>query len=367
MNDFVRLLVVDDDEDDLLLIEAMLKESQFLRYDVEFVDSFYKAENRLGCKAFDVCLVDYYLGDRCGIDLIDTKKNFGLNLAMIVVTGREDEKLDHEALRAGASDYLVKGEFDARLLERSIRYALQRNRMTAKLVASSRLSALGEMSASIAHEINNPLAIVKGHASTLAKMFQRGVDDRDQLLASLDSIARNTKRMANIIDSLRKFSRDGKSDPFQIVRLKEIVDEALVLCRERFIHRGVHLIEPEIPDELFVQCRHSEILQVVVNLLNNAFDAVEDLDERWVRLELAQGHDITELSVVDSGRGVASHIQERMMEPFFTTKVFGRGTGLGLSISQKIVESHQGRLFLDVDSPNTKFVVQIPHAQEQSA
>jgi signal transduction histidine kinase len=104
-----------------------------------------------------------------------------------------------------------------------------------------------------------------------------------------------------------------------------------------------------------------------MNLLVNAIDATETLGEKWVKIDLADKGDQIELSITDSGSGIPKEVQDKMMQPFFTTKAVGSGMGLGLSISNGIIESHQGKLFLDTTSPRTRFVFLIPKVQGELA
>jgi signal transduction histidine kinase len=125
----------------------------------------------------------------------------------------------------------------------------------------------------------------------------------------------------------------------------------------------VQLIKPLIDENLTIQCRPSEISQVLLNLLNNAFDAVEDLPQRWVKIDVKEVDDQVNLTVTDSGQGIDVALRDKIMQPFFTTKPVGKGTGLGLSISSGIVESHHGKFVLDPKSPFTSFQMTLPKRQ----
>jgi C4-dicarboxylate-specific signal transduction histidine kinase len=103
-----------------------------------------------------------------------------------------------------------------------------------------------------------------------------------------------------------------------------------------------------------------EISQVLLNLLTNAFHAVADRKGAWVKIELDKKPQKLHLRVVDAGTGIPLSIREKIFQPFFTTKDIGQGTGLGLSISKKILETHNGRLFLDTSCPNTTMVIELP-------
>jgi signal transduction histidine kinase len=116
-----------------------------------------------------------------------------------------------------------------------------------------------------------------------------------------------------------------------------------------------------------LECRPTQITQVLLNLLNNARDAAEESEERWVQLDVTELADWIRISVTDSGKGIPVEIREKIMSPFFTTKAVGKGTGLGLSITKSIVDSHRGTLILDEESVQTRFVIELPKRQPQEA
>jgi signal transduction histidine kinase len=231
----------------------------------------------------------------------------------------------------------------------------------ASLVHSGRMSALGEMSAGIAHEINNPLAMIAGKARKLRKLIGAPEFNATEAAESLDVIDKTVFRITKVVKGLKGLTRDGEADPFELCSLRSIVDDTLGFCTSRFNSNGVELRTPEIPDEWKVSVRATQIGQVILNLLNNALDAVSgDLDPRWVELGVNKEDRHFVITVTDSGPGIPAHVREKIMIPFFTTKEAGKGTGLGLSISRKIMESHGGTLTLDPNPKPTKFIVHLP-------
>jgi PAS domain S-box-containing protein len=234
----------------------------------------------------------------------------------------------------------------------------------AKLAASSRMSALGLMASGVAHEINTPLGIIQMHSEKLGRLAARPPIAASEVLATSERIQATTLRIARIIRGLRAFSRDSTGDPFERARLGTLVEDALALCRERFKSREVEL-EARVPEpELELDCRPVQVVQVLVNLLSNAFDAVSSCPERRVSLEAGVDGDQVVLAVIDSGAGIEPALRSQLMEPFFTTKEVGQGTGLGLSISKGIAESHGGSLVLDTASTQTRFVLRFPRRRE---
>jgi signal transduction histidine kinase len=104
---------------------------------------------------------------------------------------------------------------------------------------------------------------------------------------------------------------------------------------------------------------------VILNLLNNSVDAISELKEKWIEIVVAETASCIEVKITDSGRGIPKEIQNKIFNPFFTTKVVGKGTGLGLSISKGIIEAHGGHFQINNECPNTQFVIQLPKCQNQ--
>jgi C4-dicarboxylate-specific signal transduction histidine kinase len=175
-------------------------------------------------------------------------------------------------------------------------------------------------------------------------------------------------RIAKIVSGLRTFSRSGAQDPLVPSAVRTIVDDSIALCGERFRIDNVELQLGEVEPELAILCRSVEISQVLVNLLNNAYDAVKELAEpRWVRIDAsAAGPDAVAITVTDAGRGIPASIREKIFQPFFTTKDVGSGTGLGLSVSLGIVRNHGGELAIDTAAEHTRFVIRLPRAPAQT-
>lgn len=225
---------------------------------------------------------------------------------------------------------------------------------------SAKMSALGEMAGGIAHEINSPLGIITIHANLIERLQKRGSLTSEKTVEEARLIATTATRIGEIIKGLRAFARDGEKDPFALTPVSSVVRDALVLCQNRFKIHGVDLQVGPIPVALEIECRSVQLGQVLLNLLNNSFDAVEGLTEKWVRLDVLEEAEFVVFSVTDSGQGIHGSVLIKLFQPFFTTKEVGRGTGLGLSISKGITDAHYGTLSYDFSSGHTRFVMRIP-------
>ena len=222
-----------------------------------------------------------------------------------------------------------------------------------------RLVLLGEMAAGVAHEINNPLAVVVLQAKAVLKKISIDKTNEDQLqeiVGRLDKIISMADRISKIVQSLKFLSRNSAEDKFQDEPISSIIRPALDLLADKFNFHDIVLNLNEYED-VFINCKAVELTQVIFNIINNAIDAIRDLDQKWIKLEVINQESVVIIQITDSGNGIPKEIKEKVFNPFFTTKPVGKGTGLGLSISKKIIENHHGELLLDEQSPNTCFKI----------
>ncbi|OFZ30689.1 MAG: hypothetical protein A2622_13550 [Bdellovibrionales bacterium RIFCSPHIGHO2_01_FULL_40_29] len=228
-----------------------------------------------------------------------------------------------------------------------------------KIWEGNKLASIGRMAGGVAHEINNPLQIISLQADELICLSESGSVSAEHVVAGSDKILQMVNRISNITESLRKVARDRRTVDSQKNDLGQIAEDTLSLCFNRMTALGINFIsqipEPPLP----INCNAIEISQVLLNLMNNAIDAVETLDDRQIKLTIQKIRSIYRITIEDSG-SIDPEIASRMMEPFFTTKPVGKGIGLGLSVAKSIVENHNGQLYLDTKSKRTRFVLELP-------
>lgn len=219
-----------------------------------------------------------------------------------------------------------------------------------KLIQTSKLASLGELSAGIGHELNNPLAIILGTLEILPKM----IDHPEKFVEKINAVRRAAERISLIVGGMKKFSRNSAGSKFVPLPLSKIAQEALTLTEIKWKHSSTP-VKCEVKSNAMILCNEIEIEQVLVNLINNAVDAVKDMEKRWVVLTVFEDAADVVLWVTDSGPGISEDVQRKLFDPFFTTKEVGQGTGLGLSISKGIVEAHNGSIKVLAKTPNTCF------------
>jgi PAS domain S-box-containing protein len=232
----------------------------------------------------------------------------------------------------------------------------------AQLMEASKMSSLGEMASGMAHELNTPLAVIKAKGELLATQAAVKQVPSEDLIRHLEVIDKMVNRMATIIRSLRFFARDSARDTVSAASAASIIEETLTLCRSRFAENGIELtVTGDASAEL--HCRPVQISQILLNLIGNAFDAVNTQERKAVSIAVSADTSLVRLSVEDTGPGIPEELRGKIMQPFFTTKAVGKGTGLGLSISTGLAVSNGGRLYLDASSPRTRFVLEVPLAR----
>lgn len=228
---------------------------------------------------------------------------------------------------------------------------------------AEKMVSLGEMAAGVAHELGNPIASIQAWLDVMESQLLRGVDDLDKFLKTLPKVREDARRIRNIIRGMLTYARDGSRDPFHSENLGQIIKLVHDYCSYKLRkHQVEWRFESENP-YIEIECRLSEVSQVFVNFILNACDAISEADKRWIDIQVKERDQKVVVEVTDSGAGISPELVERIWDPFFTTKPVGSGTGLGLSISRSIIENHQGRVFVDVDSANTKFVIELPRKQ----
>lgn len=227
------------------------------------------------------------------------------------------------------------------------------------LASSARLASLGEFVGGVAHEINNPLAVILGKLTLLEMQLESDQLAKETLQQEIRKVVATTERISEIINNLKTFSRNSDDDAMERTPLKSVIDDTLSLCREHFRLNNIEL-NVLVDSALNLNCRKVQISQVLMNLLNNSFEAVKSLKTRWVSFEAEKVGQSIHLCITDSGSGVPVEVSQRMLDPFFTTKAVGEGTGLGLSISSSIVQNHGGNLRYNPNHANTQFVLEFP-------
>jgi len=405
-----RILIVDDEE----CVRGLFAEYLSENYSCAQAADAQKALELLACEPFALVLTDIQMPGLGGIELLRKITELYADTAVIIVSGIDRTQRVIDAIRVGASDYIIKPcELDVLALrvERALeRRTLLRNarkykqdleirntelarrkteleRLQAQITQTEKMASLGQMAAGVAHELNNPAGFIYSNIDVLKsyvthlKSYLSAIDsvdfppeaanrlaeireriDYDNIVGDLSSILTDcyigAERIRDVVQNLRLFSRLDEAD-FKRVDLNEGIQATVRLLALYYRDGRISLIQDygELPQ---VNCYAALLNQVWMNLLMNAAQAIGQ-GKGEVRISTrTQGTNVI-ATFSDTGSGIEREHLKKIFDPFFTTKPVGEGTGLGLSISHSIIARHGGKIEVkSVPGKGTTFTICVP-------
>jgi signal transduction histidine kinase len=372
----INILLVEDDDDDFILVQDLFRDIGNDRYRLQRVATYDEAVKLEEPKGFDVCLLDYRLGAHDGLELMGDLRLRGFRCPMILLTGQSDDELDRRAMRAGASDYLVKGQIYAQNLERSIRYSIQQKQLAEERVRSVREQAAREEAeaankakddflAVLSHVLRTPLNAMLGWVRLLrtnpdsAEIFEKAVDAIERSAVTQTKFVEDLLDITRIVNGTSRLTKRS----FSLSQLIKLSADGIRPVAEG---KSITLEYESAGEEMWIFGDSDRVQQIVNNLLSNALKFTPEGGSVALVLENSDGN--ARISVRDTGQGIAPEFLPRVFERYkqannSTTNRKG-GLGLGLAIVKHLVELHGGSIAAesDGDGKGSTFVVTIPLA-----
>jgi len=363
-----QILLIDDDEDDYLITRDMLSKAQGRRIQIDWAASYQEGRQRLQHRSYDAVLVDYDLGPRTGIQLIREFIAQGCATPLILSTGQGSYDIDFEAMQAGATLYIAKSESSPLLLERSIRYSIERkqNELTLKnyaeqLAQSNR--ALEDFAFIASHDLQEPLRKLQSLAGLLRSHCIERADDKG--VAFIGRMQEAVQRMSSMLSNLLDYSRvNTKGLPFEPIDMNEMAADVTSDLEVVIKENQASLQVEGLPT---IQADPLQMYQLIQNLVANAVKYHRPGVPPEVKISgQIVDDDWFELCVSDNGIGFDERYADEIFRPFFrldTSAEFG-GTGIGLAVCAKIVERHNGTIQVhSTAGVGSQFIVRLPLRQ----
>lgn len=361
-----KILIV---EDEAILAKSLETTLTGMGYEVVGIaDTGVKAIFQFFSKNPDLILMDIRLkGDMDGIQAAE-KIRTQRAIPVVFLTGNQDPKTFERAKIEGAFGYVLK-PFQERELQINIEIALaqfdasqRKAELESSLLNAEKLGAAGTLANKILQDVSAPLMLLRnaiGHlrdgASTSA-----GLRD-DPLTDTLPMLERQASTIESVVGNYRRLLQNTDVEKPRSVELLGACRQAFEMCRYSALRQGVLFKEIQGNRNATAYFAPTSLTQVLVNLIRNGCDAVQGRSDAWVQVSWEDaGDDFLNLRVTDSGAGIALAAHEKVFQALYTTKPPGQGSGLGLSLCRRIMETHGGAIHLDLDGPNTCFMVTLP-------
>jgi signal transduction histidine kinase len=355
----VRILLVEDDEDDYLIIRDYLSDT-FLKYEITWANNYELFVSNLNNFQFDLVVTDYLLGRVSGIEVLRKVKEKNPFIPVIMLTGKGNNAIDMEAMKMGAADYLLKGNFDSASIERSVRYALERANSARILQENesyqntlNKIVSTGRIARMIAHEVKNPLTNI----TLCINQLQSELTGNEELLSYLDIIYRNTTRINQLVVNLLDSTRFGDIQ-LEKRNLVKVIQDTIAMAADRVKLKGITVRDAYSHPEIELELDEEKMKIGILNILINAVEALEE-NQGVIEVKVIRDKKYIRIHVKDNGPGMTTETREKLFEPFFTSKP--SGSGLGLTSTQNIVLSHKGKIEVRSEpGKGCEFVITFP-------
>jgi len=368
----IHILLVDDEDDFRATLAKRLSRRGF---DVLDASRGEEALQLLGEQPVDVVVLDVKMPGMDGIETLRHIKERYPDREVIMLTGHATAGDGVEGIKSGAFDYLSK-PIEIEHLCGKIRQAHDkirrvgvekqeaefRERMKEQMIVTERLTALGTLATGVAHEINNPLAIIQESAGWMGQLFAKpemsDIPRRTDFEKALDKIQSAVDRARRITSQLLAVGKTQDADIVEI-HLNELVEESIDLVRKEASRKNVEILMENLIQSPIVRTDPYRLRQVFLNLITNAIHATDSGGR--ITLSLQGSGDGIHVAVQDSGCGIPEENLEKIFEPFFSTKKPGQGTGMGLYVSRGIVEKLGGSLKVKSQvGKGSTFIITLP-------
>jgi len=371
----LKVLVVEDNEVDRKMIIAMLTESADHTSLVKGTNNLKGALKLLDEHDFDVVMLDLNLPDSKGVKTLSELNKYFPDITIVVNTGAYEDDLGLRTLSFGAQDFLIKGKYNAYVLNKVLHYSMERKRLElelkdayaklkeaqSQLIQTEKMKVVGSLASGVAHEVKNPLATILYGATYLSNHLKM---DDDKVKSVVENIKEATHRANDIITDLLDFSSISRIE-MKGENINEVIEKALSLIHHEFEKNHIKVIKEFKTDIPEIELDRNKIEQVLINLMLNSISAMSSGGQLELRSytkkltkdleevpggngnKIKAGENVIIVNVDDVGCGIPDDKKDKIFDPFFTTRRGNGGVGLGLAVSQNIMDNHGGKIYIE--------------------
>ena len=368
------VMIVEDNHVDIRILESMLMDSPAIAKTLKIANTLYSAIKILEENEIEIVILDLNLPDSKGTEtIIELRKRFP-KLTIVINTGAYEDELGLEALSLGAQDFLLKGKYNSYVLNKILRYCLERKRSEvelkqayeklkdtqSQLIQSEKMKVVGGLASGVAHEVKNPLATILFGVTYLFDQVK--LDDKKYNLV-LKNIKEAVERANAIITGLLDFASLNQFNKVKY-NIVNVVEKSLLLVHYQIDKNNIKVIKEYNKDIPSLTIDIIRIEQVMVNTLLNAIASMHKNGRILIKIyssfilenrkalpidkdKFSVGQQVVVVEIDDVGKGIPSDDINRIFDPFYTSKRGMGGVGLGLSVSKNIIENHDGAIVIE--------------------
>lgn len=366
----LNILVVEDDNDTNLRI---VKEFNSLNIATTSAGNFHEAKTLIKNSAnnFDLFLIDIQLPDGDGFSLVSEIRNTHKDALIIVMSGYINNKIMDKSNKSDCYEvvqkpFSVKNDIIplAKKCLKNLYLKKENDYLNSQILHISKLAALGELSATVVHDIRGPLTMIQLTCEDMKDEIKKEKGKNDEILNShLSQISRACHKINNLVDHLRNYSRKDSQEVEESKNIVELIENSIFLVKQKIRNLNIK-VEIKIDEKYSnaeLLCFPNKFEQVLMNLMSNACDSMKDSQKKELKIKVFLDDNSVNISITDTGAGIPEAVIPKIFDSFFTTKPKGEGTGLGLSIVKNIVKEHTGDLELSsVVGEGTTFTIKLP-------
>lgn len=364
----IKLLIIEDDEDDFIIVRELLNNVPNKSFEITWASTYQESIDLLIKNNHDVCLLDYRLGAHDGMDILKIANELKITMPIIFLTGQGEYAVDLEVMKLGASEYLVKDSLTSLLLERAIRYSIERALTAKKLQlahddleervktrtreleeANEKLNKASDkiksFAYSVSHDLKSPSSALIGLTKRFYNIYYDTIDEKGKIY--IEQIRKASEQIYSLVGMINSFVA-AKEMPLHLeeINLEEILDYIEERYSDQLYKRKIKLFTPdEFP---VVRADKMCLIRILINLVENALKYGGDMLSN-IKIEIYESSSEYILTVKDDGKGLGKSGHLDIFQPFERISSDNKieGSGLGLAIVKEMTEKHGGEIWYD--------------------